>query len=933
MATGPAANLVFLPWVRQGAAAGIATTESRGSVELTATLAINGAPAVSLPVRLFGPADVLGIDPRQIVRMDPQPGSSAFEPNYLVALEFDRPDFPWLFTPAKAGANHKLRPWLALVVVRRQPGVTLRPAGDTPLPSLEIAAPAKPADELPNLAESSLWAHAQATSGEPLATALAEQPELSLSRLLSPRRLEPATDYIAALVPAFELGRQAGLGMPIVKEEMARLDPAWNVATQPKVVLLPLYHHWTFRTGVGGDFESLVRLLKAQPAPAGLGVREVDIGAPGFDLPEGFPEQAALDVGGALQPVDTSHLPPPWPEGAETSFKGELAKMVNAPGNAETIDPTADPLLAPPIYGRWHAARTTVTLGDGDWLDQLNLDPRYRSVAAYGTQVVQEHQEALMAAAWEQAGDLQRANQQLRQLQIGLFVGNSLHSRHFARLSEDALMRICAPVFSRVRLASGGVAPQTMKAQLGSSPLPAEAASPAMRRIARPRGPITRRLVAQGLSRPATSNFIVKLGTGAGAAFVLPPTPDVVTFHLVRQRLPNPAAIRGFQQVNAQTVAERRSQPRFTIVPEGVAVPMPSPIPIKVLDNAAARAFRAAAVAHLSGINAGRMAISILVRPPLKMDDLRSGLLGQIEPQRTVVALARAQFGGIAARAVPREGAPPVEPVMHAPVFRQPMYEALRDLSQELLLPGLDAVPPNSAIGLQTNRRFVEAYLVGLNVEMGHELLWRGYPTDERGTCFDRFWDSRGATLERADIEPIHRWGTRQLGDAGGAPERERFVLLLRSELLRRYPNAVIYATRAKLTNDVRGPSPDPDHEVYPAFRGSLEPDVTFFGFALSVSDMLGTGTGLGTAGRKAGYYVVIQEQPTEPRFGFDKDTPLGAGTHVNAAAGAPIGLPLQGLTWGLNAAHMAGITRQMPVRIAIHASMLVHQGKTWSPP
>ncbi len=37
---------------------------------------------------------------------------------------------------------------------------------------------------------------------------------------------------------------------------------------------------------------------------------------------------------------------------------------------------------------------------------------------------------------------------------------------------------------------------------------------------------------------------------------------------------------------------------------------------------------------------------------------------------------------------------------------------------------------------LRTNNRFIEAYLVGLNHEMGRELLWREYPTDQRGTYF-----------------------------------------------------------------------------------------------------------------------------------------------------------------------------------------------------
>ncbi len=113
-------------------------------------------------------------------------------------------------------------------------------------------------------------------------------------------------------------------------------------------------------------------------------------------------------------------------------------------------------------------------------------------------------------------------------------------------------------------------------------------------------------------------------------------------------------------------------------------------------------------------------------------------------------------------------------------------------------------------LGLQTNRRFVEAYMVGLNFEMGRELLWRGFPTDQRGTCFDRFWDTRGAAPSRADVKPLHEWGEGVLGAGQVPPARDQFVMLLRSELLRRYPSAVIYAIKAVMVNGVRKPSGDP---------------------------------------------------------------------------------------------------------------------------
>ena len=259
-----------------------------------------------------------------------------------------------------------------------------------------------------------------------------------------------------------------------------------------------------------------------------------------------------------------------------------------------------------------------------------------------------------------------------------------------------------------------------------------------------------------------------------------------------------------------------------------------------------------------------------------------------------------------------------IDTIMAAPTFRQPMYEPLRDLSQELLLPGLQTVLPDSVIGLKTNRRFVEAYMVGLNVEMARELLWRGFPTDQRGTCFNQFWDVRGAQEPRPDIGPLHLWADRPLADPATAPVREQFVMLMRSALLQRYPNAIVFAVPGVMdANGVRSPSEDEAAEVQPAFSGSMQPDVSFFGFDFTAAQATG-------ADGSAGYYIVIQEHPTEPRFGLDEDTPTGGASHLGVAGGPLAGLPLDGLQWGRNGAHMAGIVRQLPVRIAIHASQLV---------
>ena len=153
------ANLSFLPWVRQGAAGAIQTVDTLGPgqsavADVSITLAVNNDSLPPVPVRLRGPADVVGIDAHQVIRTDPRPSTSNFEPNCFPSIEFDRADFPWLFTPARANANAQLRPWLYLVVVRKQAGVQITSTADSPLPTLRIADGAKPFVELPDLRDS-----------------------------------------------------------------------------------------------------------------------------------------------------------------------------------------------------------------------------------------------------------------------------------------------------------------------------------------------------------------------------------------------------------------------------------------------------------------------------------------------------------------------------------------------------------------------------------------------------------------------------------------------------------------------------------------------------------------------------------------------------------------------------------------------------------
>jgi len=948
------ANHLFLPWVQPGAAAGMPNTPADTlssahptAISLPVRVVIN-ADAIDQTLRVYGPGDVTGIDPQQVVRVEPRHGTNDFEPNYFPAIEFDRPDLPWLFTPLKAGAQARLRPWLCLVVVRKQAGVEYRPAAGTPLPVLAIARPAVPRNELPDLAESHFWAHAQVTgsSKADMQTVLQSDPARTVSRLLCPRHLQPSTDYIACVVPTFDVGRRAGLNLPI---EQTTLEPAWRSGKEaPEEITLPVYYAWEFRTSAGGDFEELVRRLEPRQLPSEVGKRTIDISRPGFAIdPQPVPgaPRHTLGLEGALHAVD-AHADA-WPDATRVPFQKALADILNTPDDVATGTTAGkDPIVAPPLYGAWHAATHRVNAAaprSPRWFAELNLDPRHRAIAALATRVVQQYQEQLMASAWEQLGDIQRVNQRLRQAQLSRAVNERYHAKTFSQLPMEAFIRVVSIAQSRLAMpteSSNQEATNTLMVQsLSGSMVPPSALSAPLRKIVRPRGPLGRMYSAGG--DPGVQSLFALFNSGSRSQA---PAPDQQNRHFVTidqvssylSNLINPttglvwnpeppphwerprAELR--PMINAFVLASLSSEaiaarvPPPTTPPEFVAA-------VKVHHEYLTRMFAPKLPTEFPHV--------------ISAEEFRAALLTSLIPSAPV---NRAAIAPMAA------GAPAIddelEPIMDQPTFPQPMYEALRDLSQDYLFPGLEHVPPNTVHLLQTNAPFIESFMVGLNAEMGRELLWRDYPTDQRGTYFQQFWGAAGAEPQ-ADIIPIHRWGDRPLGTTAGG-HGDKLVLLIRGDLLRRYPGTVIYAVRAVKVNGQRTPSAAPADERYPVFRGTLEPDVTFVGFPLTAKEVV-TGDG---------WYFVMQQQPTEPRFGLDDD-PFAPGesgqipalktwsdlnwahlaaapeqlaqlTHVGVrAANLVPSEPVKG-AWGRNGAHMAYITKQLPVRVAIHATELM---------
>ena len=168
------------------------------------------------------------------------------------------------------------------------------------------------------------------------------------------------------------------------------------------------------------------------------------------------------------------------------------------------------------------------------------------------------------------------------------------------------------------------------------------------------------------------------------------------------------------------------------------------------------------------------------VLTPLDLDAVATDLTTKTDPLKTVPA---AVFNGITLppRVVEAIGERFVE-AMAYPELDIPMYRPLVDMSVDGFVPNLHLVEPNSVTLLETNQRFIESYMVGINHEFARELLWREYPTDQRGSYFRQFWDVRtqlvtepdpeAAREALKDIPPIHLWS--RASDLGDHDHRER---------------------------------------------------------------------------------------------------------------------------------------------------------------
>ncbi|MFG2695406.1 hypothetical protein [Kitasatospora sp. NPDC048407] len=965
----------FLPWLRTGLSTRITQdpgTAARATIPVKLLLSgegLDGSPlsqSVERAVQLYGPGDIVGVEGRAISRREPLPGTTNIEPNYLAHIEFYDEDFPWRYSPAVAdGSTDRLAPWLALVVLAARADANGAPAefeeggGGTPLPFVTVKNPNvfPPPDQL------GAWAHVHVNGslddpvarelggpGDPVLGELAEilrtDPDRACSRLVCPRHLQHDVAYEAFLVPAFETGRLAGLGFDPALSPAA-LYSSWgpDYPNRMGAGQLPYYQRWAFTTGATGDFEYLVRLLKPRRPDPAVGRRDMDVhrsagpGLPPITTPAAI--GGVLKLGGALQlpeqPIDAwenwdNFYDQPAPAAPYPHpFEQALANLVNLAEAYQSATPAAvngalpaeqamslsagvDPVITPPLYGRWHALTNHLLIDDAgqplpspanrNWVHRLNLDPRHRVAANFGTKVVQARQDEFMDVAWAQIGDVLTANAKIRAAQLAREVGHRLQVKHLSPPAAPAgavpppptgkYLTLTAPAHPRVTTPGPGAALDAAAEQLAvgfqvaASRVAEAPLSATMRRLIRPGARLMRSLTFPP-DQPREA-LLPRMDADTGAVTAAAPkvkpaalvTPDQLD-HVLHPVIGLAAA---------DPVGSLPHSPDFVLKDIGDPVP---PTTGGTVDSPEAQRYKGALTELYQGWGDADAVGQAPARGPLGVAGTTDAVLTGLHPDTTV---PRCLLGSVD---VPERLRPFAENFIEAmayPVIDLPMYRSLLDQSTDVFAPNLDLIPANSITLLANNRRFIESYLVGLNHEMARLMLWREYPTDQRGTPFRQFWDPRaalsppGETADQRrerlyDIQPIHRWGPAALlgendnRQQPGTAQKDDLVLVVRGELLKKYPNTAVYAHKAAWPLDDAGnpittgeripaPLPDEDHPTpdlvrLPLYEAKVEPDIYLIGFDLDAAEARGNPPA------DPGWFFVLKERPGEPRFGLNE--------------------------------------------------------------
>ena len=218
-------------------------------------------------------------------------------------------------------------------------------------------------------------------------------------------------------------------------------------------------------------------------------------------------------------------------------------------------------------------------------------------------------------------------------------------------------------------------------------------------------------------------------------------------------------------------------------------------------------------------------------------------------------------------------------PILAYPIFPEPTYKYLKEFSEEFVIPGIGDIPMDSVSVFSTNPSFIESYLAGLNTEMGRELLWREYPTDQRGSYFRKFWDSEVSMKDIVDdnfydITPVHTW-TGELGSNMRQGKDSLLIFTIKGRLMKLYPTTRICLWPAKLVSKNKidfDKSATFDNKLIlrPIMESFLNEDVLMVGFKIDPATALGN-----PDNDQYGYFLTFIEDVEDLNFTMEEDDDL----------------------------------------------------------
>jgi hypothetical protein len=790
------------------------------------------------------------------------------------------------------------------------------------------------------------------------------EPGLFSGRLMSPRILESNTEYVACLVPAFERGRKVGLGELTSEDTTPVLAQWDLGASPFALPVYHAWRFRTGTLGNFEHAARLIKpvVLPESTGRRDMDVAdlEFDLGdASSGSLPaEGaLMSVAAFDAGPPDWPASERD-----PFIARLSTLLNAPSVITDPEAGSTEDPELVPPLYGQWYAATDRLTSPLPAGSNPaWFYDLNSDPRSRVAAALGTKVIQRESQAILASGWNQVSEIRTVNDALRVLQLTRGLLQSIYTRHYTTQSSQRFFHLtrmlhdwvtCDGATVCTELKASRILPGFMSAQWLRL---ARSRGPVGRLQGRPgltnfvpnlmdqfndcKVPVPKQPIPPGLHEPHDGDripceFIDDL-EGAGPSVTL--FWGLLILWVIRKLMVTQngdcywLALKALRyaivliriSINAGDVRRRckwfdrtltiqdilnaPTMPGLTVQPI-LTNPPPMPLtPGGAPDSIDAAAVRAALVRLLEAL---ALPAPLTCRPEFDADgNCKTALVESLRPELTVGRRLLERLTPLFAW----NPADSLQPLFAAPAFERPMYLPLSEISFDWILPGLNDMKRDSVGVAVTNQRFVEAYMVGLNHEMTRELLWNEFPTDQRGTYFRQFWDIAGCVLDGSttppdqfrDVHPLRLWNKlKGLGEhsprtAGGGTSAF-LVLVVRAQLIRKYPNVIVYMQRRNAaSNRLTG------EQKHPVFYALLQPDVAFYGFDITV-DQIRNDTATDD------WYFVLQEQPGDPKFA-DETVPHDGTVPYSSAA-----------TFGASAGVIAQETFLDPFRIGFQARSML---------